>query len=62
MRIYHISGKNNPANGPSQQEDYLFGDRQFSLAHAISNKLVENYAMSLTSHDLHFQSPSQNLL
>ena len=68
MKIYHILGKNNPADGPSQHKDFAVGDKSFSSACTICDKLTTNNnlcindAMSLTSHDLHFQRPSQALL
>jgi hypothetical protein len=62
MLIYHVSGKNNPADGPSQREDYVGNQDPQPSSHVISDKIVSSDTISLNNHDLYFQKPSQLLL
>jgi hypothetical protein len=62
MLIFHIQGVKNPADAPSQREDFLPGDRLQSDA----TKLVEKLAVTANdgmekSHDIFFQYPNKEL-
>ena len=65
MHIFHKAGQNNPADGPSWQEDYVWNRKPIHENKLIQNKLVFQAVIKQhpnSIHDLLFQKPSLDLL
>jgi hypothetical protein len=72
MLIYHVSGKKNPADGPSRREDFVGKVTTLPEARAILDRLVQPAELDELQtdspatfhgiHDLSFQRPNRALL